>query len=288
MSDLAKVAAELKWGVPPECATNPSCGGALATYGVDIAGMQVTELERLRPARWPRQSSSVASRSASCARPSRRSPRTAWSCSRTTSHTQGADNLAPIVRNDLLRALEAQGIDLAAVLDPVSAAITTEDLTALNVRVGVNNEDLDVVAREYLISKGLLLGRADPRCWPVVAAPSFAPLAGRSPDGDRPSDSGRVTVRGQISPDRRRWDPGQGPVAVTLSRSSRIVPGMHALHARHRCGPHRPARPCRVSRECMGGGNRASQAQRDLRPQAAAIRSHSPGALPRQCGYRHA
>ena len=75
-----------------------------------------------------------------------------------TSHTQGADNLAPIVRNDLVRALEAQGIDLAAVLDPVSAAITTEELTALNVRVGVNNEDLDVVAREYLISKGLLSG----------------------------------------------------------------------------------------------------------------------------------
>ena len=47
---------------------------------------------------------------------------------------------------------------LAAILDPVSSAITTEDLTALNVRVGVDQEDLDVVAREFLTSKALLPG----------------------------------------------------------------------------------------------------------------------------------
>ena len=42
--------------------------------------------------------------------------------------------MAPVVRNDLLRALEAQGVDIAAILDPVSAAITTEDLTDFNLR----------------------------------------------------------------------------------------------------------------------------------------------------------
>ncbi len=72
--------------------------------------------------------------------------------------TQPADALAPVVRNDLLRALQAQGVDLASILDPVSAAITTEELTALNVRVGVNNEDVDVVAADFLTSKGLLPG----------------------------------------------------------------------------------------------------------------------------------
>jgi len=40
----------------------------------------------------------------------------------------------------------------------VSSAITTEDLTALNVRVGVDQEDFDVVARDFLTSKGLLPG----------------------------------------------------------------------------------------------------------------------------------
>ena len=68
--------------------------------------------------------------------------------------TQPADAIAPIVRNDLLRALEAQGVDVAAILDPVSAAITTEDLTTFNLRVGVNHEDVDVVAREFLDLEG--------------------------------------------------------------------------------------------------------------------------------------
>ena len=36
--------------------------------------------------------------------------------------------------------------------------MTTEDLTALNVRVGVDQEDVDVVASDYLTSKGLLPG----------------------------------------------------------------------------------------------------------------------------------
>jgi osmoprotectant transport system substrate-binding protein len=72
--------------------------------------------------------------------------------------TQPADAVAPVVRNDLLRALDAQGVDIAAVLDPVSAVITTEDLTNFNVRIGVNHEDVDAVARDYLTSKGLLAG----------------------------------------------------------------------------------------------------------------------------------
>ena len=41
----AAVAGELKWGLPPECATNPLCGGALKDgYGIDVATLQVTPL----------------------------------------------------------------------------------------------------------------------------------------------------------------------------------------------------------------------------------------------------
>jgi osmoprotectant transport system substrate-binding protein len=157
MNDLAKVAGELQWGVPPECAANPSCGGALAQYGVDIAAVPVTELA---PCSGP-MAQAVIGGAVQVGELCSTQPEIAQNGLVVLTDdlgTQGADNLAPIVRNDLRRALEAQGVDLAAVLDPVSAAITTEELTALNVRVGVNNEDLDVVAREYLVSKGLLAG----------------------------------------------------------------------------------------------------------------------------------
>ena len=72
--------------------------------------------------------------------------------------TQPTGALAPIIRNDTLRALQAQGIDVASILDPVSAAITTEDLMGLQQRTDVDQEDLDVVARDFLTSKALLPG----------------------------------------------------------------------------------------------------------------------------------
>ena len=44
LSDLAPVATQLRWGVPPECATSVLCAGALMKYGVDISTLDVTEL----------------------------------------------------------------------------------------------------------------------------------------------------------------------------------------------------------------------------------------------------
>jgi osmoprotectant transport system substrate-binding protein len=155
MSDLAKVAGELKWGLPPECATNPLCAGALLKYGIDISTLQVTELG----ACGGEIATAIVNGGVQVGELCSTQPDIAQNGLVVLTDdlaTQPADALAPVVRNDLLRALDVQGIDIAAVLDPVSAVITTEDLTALNVRVGVNNEDLDVVAREYLTSKGLL------------------------------------------------------------------------------------------------------------------------------------
>jgi osmoprotectant transport system substrate-binding protein len=157
MSDLAKVATTLTWGLPPECATNPLCAGALARYGIDIAQLQVTELF---PCDAP-IAAAVVNGGVDVGELCSTQPDIAQNNLVVLTDdlaTQPADALAPVVRNDLLRALQAQGVDLAAILDPVSAAITTDELTALNVRVGVNQEDLDVVARDFLTSKGLLPG----------------------------------------------------------------------------------------------------------------------------------
>jgi len=155
LSDLAKVAGELKWGLPPECASNPLCAGALQKYGIDIATLQVTELAPCGG----EIAAALVNGGVQVGELCSTQPDIAQNGLVVLTDdlaTQPADALAPIVRNDLLRALDAQGVDIAAILDPISGAITTEDLTALNVRVGVNNEDLDVVAREYLTSKGLL------------------------------------------------------------------------------------------------------------------------------------
>ncbi|MEZ4595840.1 MAG: ABC transporter substrate-binding protein [Chloroflexota bacterium] len=157
LSDAAKVADQLTWGLPPECATNPLCGGALAKYGIDVATLNVTELG----ACGGEIAAAIVNGGVQVGELCSTQPDIAQNGLVVLADdlaTQPADALAPVVRNDLLRALEAQGVDLATILDPVSAAITTEDLTALNVRVGVDQEDVDVVARDFLTSKGLLPG----------------------------------------------------------------------------------------------------------------------------------
>ncbi|MGW5383405.1 glycine betaine ABC transporter substrate-binding protein [Nocardia sp. NPDC003963] len=59
-----------------------------------------------------------------------------------------AENITPIIN-------QAKATDnVRATLNAVSAALTTEDLTAMNVRVG-NLDDMHDVAKEWLVSEGL-------------------------------------------------------------------------------------------------------------------------------------
>ena len=63
---------------------------------------------------------------------------------------QGSENIVPLVRSDAVDATAAE------VLDGVSAALSTEEITELNQRVDGEKMDPDVVAREYLEQEGLL------------------------------------------------------------------------------------------------------------------------------------
>ncbi len=63
-----------------------------------------------------------------------------------------AQNIAPIITTSVL---EAYGDQLAADLNALSAAITTDDLVAWNVETDVNFRESDDVATEWLESKGL-------------------------------------------------------------------------------------------------------------------------------------
>ena len=64
-----------------------------------------------------------------------------------------AQNIAPVVRNDLLSGAPA---DFKATLNAVSAKLTTDELTKLNVRVSVNHETIKDVAKQWLADQGLV------------------------------------------------------------------------------------------------------------------------------------
>ena len=65
---------------------------------------------------------------------------------------QPAQNLTPVVNTDFLDA----NPDLPDLLDPVSEALTTEDLAEMNAAVDVERQKPEDVAREFLEDKGLL------------------------------------------------------------------------------------------------------------------------------------
>lgn len=65
---------------------------------------------------------------------------------------QPAQNLVPAVSTEFLDA----NPDIADILNPLMAALTTEKLTELNGRVSVDREQPEDVARDFLVSEGLL------------------------------------------------------------------------------------------------------------------------------------
>jgi osmoprotectant transport system substrate-binding protein len=152
MSDLAAVQDELRFGLPPGCETNPPCRGALEdSYGI---AWPPANLETIEPCgavmATALQNDAID---------------VAWLCSVQTDiaqngwivleddlQTQPAGNLVPVVRNDVLGQVDGGADAIAAVLDPISSQLTTPVFTELLVRVAVDQEDIDVVAADFLAS----------------------------------------------------------------------------------------------------------------------------------------
>jgi osmoprotectant transport system substrate-binding protein len=61
-------------------------------------------------------------------------------------HLQLADNVAPVIRNDIL----TRGADVRQLLGMVSSKLTTADLTDMNKQVGIDHKDAKDVALAYL------------------------------------------------------------------------------------------------------------------------------------------
>jgi osmoprotectant transport system substrate-binding protein len=153
MSDLAAVQDQLKWGLPPDCDKNSLCKGALEQYGINYP---------------PKQREALAACDAPIAEALKgKAVDFAWLCSTQPAilvngftmleddkKTQPADNIAPVVREDYLSKVDAKAF--AALLDAVSAKMTTQELLALGVKVAVDNKDVADVAKEWLTANGLL------------------------------------------------------------------------------------------------------------------------------------
>ena len=157
MSDLAEHAGDLTWGLPPECADNPLCGGALEQYGIDYADLEVVELgacgAEIATALGSEGEGAVDIGELCSTQPD--IARLGLTVLEDDLKTQPAENIAPLVRNEWLDA-NGGAETLATLLDPVSEAMTTETLTELNQRVGVDQEDYEDVASEWLAENGLI------------------------------------------------------------------------------------------------------------------------------------
>ena len=154
MSDLAAVQDNLRWGLPPDCDTNPLCKDALVSYGITYP---------------PKQREALAACDAPIAQALQsKGVDFAWLCSTQPAiaqfgfvlleddkDTQPAENMTALVRDDLL-AQVGDAAAFQALLDGVLAKLTTEELTKLGVEVAVDQKDVADVAAAFLTANGLL------------------------------------------------------------------------------------------------------------------------------------
>jgi osmoprotectant transport system substrate-binding protein len=153
MSDLAAVQDQLRFGVATDCPTNPVCGAALkSAYGIDVSN--ATKLAACDTPMVQALKGKTIDVGELCST----QPDIAvngWVVLTDDKQTQPADNIAPLVRDDLLGKL-ADKSGFEGILNAVSAAMDTATLTDLGKQVSVDNKDLAAVAKAWLVAKGLV------------------------------------------------------------------------------------------------------------------------------------
>ena len=163
LSDLAEHATELRWGLPPECETNALCAGVapegsteraggLAEYGINFDELDVEPLAACDAPIATALNDGVVDVAELCStQPD--IERFGFVRLEDDMQTQPAENIAPVINQAKLDEL---GGGFADVLNAVSAAMTTEDLTSLGVQVAVEQRDTAEVATEWLTDMGLI------------------------------------------------------------------------------------------------------------------------------------
>jgi osmoprotectant transport system substrate-binding protein len=158
LSDLAAVQDQLNWGLPTDCPTNALCGapgGALSEYGITAETIAGATL--LSACDTP-MADALKNETIDVAELCSTQPDiivNGWKVLEDDLHTQPADNVAPIVRNDYLAKL-ADKDAFTKTLDDISAQVDTATLADLYKQVAVDHKDLADVARTWLKSKGFV------------------------------------------------------------------------------------------------------------------------------------
>lgn len=148
VSDLAPVAGELTLGAPAECPKRPYCiPGLKDVYDVDFG-------DNFRPLEYGAATVQALEAGAiDVALLFSTDPLISQKglvLLEDDMNLQQADNITPLVSTDVLND------EIAELLNAVSAVITTDNITPLNARVLVDQEDPEDVARDFLEENGLL------------------------------------------------------------------------------------------------------------------------------------
>jgi osmoprotectant transport system substrate-binding protein len=152
LSDYTDVQNELKWGLATDCPTNPVCGPALkAAYG-----LEPTDVTLLTACDTP-MADALKNGTIDVAELCSTQPAILindWVVLEDDAVTQPADHIAPLVRNDLLAAVDRTKFEKT--LNDASALIDTDTLAELYYEVAIEARDIDDVAREWLESVNLV------------------------------------------------------------------------------------------------------------------------------------
>ncbi len=153
VSDLQPVAGELVFGGPPECPERDLCLLGLSdVYGLEFA--EFVSLDTAGPitiaaldggeidvALLFTTQGIIADRG--------------WVSLEDDMGLNPAENLVPAIRTDVV---DAYGDDLTNLLNRISEALTTEDLTEMNKRADIDQEDPAALATEWLTANGFIEG----------------------------------------------------------------------------------------------------------------------------------
>lgn len=151
MSDLAPVAGQLTLGAPPTCLQRPFCLiGLEQTYGIKFKEFKPLDTGGpLTVAAVEGGQVDVGLLFSTSAQISAKG----FVLLEDDKRLQAADNVAPMVRQDLL---DRGGDEFKKLVNGVSSKLTTEKLTSLNKQVEIDKKEARDVARDWLKSEGLL------------------------------------------------------------------------------------------------------------------------------------
>jgi len=158
MSDVAAHQTELKFGLATDCPTNSLCGapgGALEKYG--ITQDTIASATLLGACTTP-MADALKNQTIDVAELCSTQPDiivNGWTVLEDDLHTQPADNVAPIVRNDYLSKLSDQEA-FKKTLNDISAKIDTPTLGDLYKQVSVDHKDAKDVATTWLKANGFI------------------------------------------------------------------------------------------------------------------------------------